>query len=62
MAGAKGAAMIAGIGAGLFRDISDAASHMAGREGASVHPIPSHVEQYRRQLPIWHSRLRQLAR
>lgn len=62
MAGAKGAAMIAGIGAGLFRDISDAASHMAGPEGAAVHPIPSHVEQYRRQLPIWHSRLRQLAR
>ena len=62
MAGAKGAAMIAGIGAGLFQDIADAAAHMAGREAVTVHPIPSQMEQYREQLPNWQARLGQLAR
>lgn len=62
MAGSKGAAMIAGIGAGLFRDVPDAAGHMAGRETAVIRPIPSHMEQYRRQISLWQNRLQQLAR
>ncbi len=53
MAGAKGAAMIAGIGAGLFRDVADAVEHMVGGESALVRPDPENTRRYQEYAAAW---------
>lgn len=47
MTGAKGTAMIAGIGAGAFKDIFDAVDKMVGDTLTIVHPDPENVKKYK---------------
>lgn len=60
MAGAKGAAMIAGIGAGIFKDIFDAVNKMVGDTLTVVHPDPVNVEKYKALFETWNNYRRKL--
>ena len=53
MVGTKGPAMIAGIGAGLFRDVRDAVDHMVEKNNEIVLPNEENHLRYRELIKTW---------